>query len=70
MTIGANATIGPGLTLGAFCMVGMGSVVTRDVPPHRLVLGNPARPVGLALRLWRAAGAQRRAPGGCSGGAL
>jgi acetyltransferase-like isoleucine patch superfamily enzyme len=46
-TIGANATIGPGITLGAFCMVGMGSVVTRDVPPHGLVIGNPARLVGL-----------------------
>ena len=45
-TIGANATIGPGLTIGEFAMVGMGSVVTRDVPPHRLVVGNPARPAG------------------------
>jgi UDP-2-acetamido-3-amino-2,3-dideoxy-glucuronate N-acetyltransferase len=45
-TIGANATIGPGLTLGEFSMVGMGSVVTRSVPPYALVLGNPARHVG------------------------
>ena len=45
-TVGANATIGPGLTIGEFAMVGMGSVVTRDVAPHRLVIGNPARPVG------------------------
>ncbi|MBI4604756.1 MAG: N-acetyltransferase [Planctomycetes bacterium] len=45
-TIGANATIGPGITLGEFCMVGMGSVVTRDVPPHALVIGNPARHAG------------------------
>jgi acetyltransferase-like isoleucine patch superfamily enzyme len=42
-TIGANATIGPGLEIGEFAMVGMGAVVTRDVPPHALVLGNPAR---------------------------
>ena len=49
-TIGANCTIGPGLTLGEFCMVGMGSVVTRDVPPHALVLGNPARMRGLVCR--------------------
>lgn len=46
VTVGANATIGPGLELGRFAMVGMGSVVTRDVPPHGLVVGNPARLVG------------------------
>lgn len=44
-TIGANATIGPGIEIGEFSMVGMGSVVTRSVPPYRLVIGNPARPV-------------------------
>ena len=57
-SIGANATIGPGLELGAFCMVGMGAVVTRSVPPHGLVVGNPARLVGLVSRngsrLWEA----------------
>lgn len=42
-TIGAGAIIGPGLTIGAYAMVGMGSVVTADVPPHALVFGNPAR---------------------------
>lgn len=46
VTIGANATIGPGITLGEFSMVGMGSVVTRDVAPYSLVVGNPARPAG------------------------
>ena len=46
VTIGAAATIGPGLTLGPFSMIGMGSVVTRDVPAHALVTGNPARIVG------------------------
>jgi acetyltransferase-like isoleucine patch superfamily enzyme len=45
-TIGANSTIGPGVTLGEFSMVGMGSVVTRNVQPHALVVGNPARHVG------------------------
>jgi UDP-2-acetamido-3-amino-2,3-dideoxy-glucuronate N-acetyltransferase len=45
-TIGANATIGPGVTLGEFSMVGMGSVVTRNVPPHGLVVGNPAALIG------------------------
>lgn len=46
VTIGANATIGPGLRLGDFAMVGMGSVVTRDIPPHGLVMGSPARLAG------------------------
>ena len=46
VTTGANVTIGPGLTIGEFAMIGMGSVVTKDVPPHGLVLGNPARLTG------------------------
>ncbi len=46
VTIGANATIGPGITLGDFAMIGMGAVVTGDVQPHRVVVGNPARSVG------------------------
>jgi UDP-2-acetamido-3-amino-2,3-dideoxy-glucuronate N-acetyltransferase len=49
-TIGANCTIGPGVELGAFCMVGMGSCVTAEVPPHGLVVGNPARLVGAVCR--------------------
>jgi UDP-2-acetamido-3-amino-2,3-dideoxy-glucuronate N-acetyltransferase len=49
-SIGANCTIGPGLELGEFCMVGMGSVVTRDVPAHGLVVGNPARLTGAVCR--------------------
>jgi UDP-2-acetamido-3-amino-2,3-dideoxy-glucuronate N-acetyltransferase len=47
-TIGAHATIGPGLTIGRFAMVGMGSVVTRDVPDFAVVRGNPARVSGYA----------------------
>ncbi|MFW6051103.1 MAG: acyltransferase [Myxococcota bacterium] len=42
-TIGANATVVCGHEIGAYAMVGAGSVVTRDVPPHALVRGNPAR---------------------------
>ncbi len=42
-SIGANATIVCGSSLGEFCMVGAGSVVTRDVRPYSLVMGNPAR---------------------------
>ena len=45
-TIGANATIGPGVELGEFCMVGMGAVVTGDVKPFALVVGSPARRIG------------------------
>ena len=44
--IGANATIICGVTVGEGAMVGAGSVVTKDVPPRRLVRGNPARDVG------------------------
>jgi acetyltransferase-like isoleucine patch superfamily enzyme len=44
-SIGANATILPGLTIGEGAMVGAGSVVTKDVPPRALVVGNPARVV-------------------------
>lgn len=41
-SIGANATILPGLVVGRDAMVGAGSVVTRSVPPHSIVVGNPA----------------------------
>ena len=47
-SIGANATIVCGHTLGEFAFVGAGSVVTRDVPPHAMVYGNPARIRGFA----------------------
>lgn len=42
-SIGANATIVCGHTLGKYCFVGAGSVITRDVPDYALVVGNPAR---------------------------
>jgi UDP-2-acetamido-3-amino-2,3-dideoxy-glucuronate N-acetyltransferase len=45
-SIGANATIVCGTTLGEFCMVGAGAVVTKDVKPYALVYGNPARQRG------------------------
>lgn len=45
-SIGAHATIICNTTLGEFCMVGSGAVVSKDVPAHGLVVGNPARLVG------------------------
>ena len=44
-SIGANATIVCGITIGEFAMVAAGSVVTKDVAPYTLVMGNPARAV-------------------------
>jgi UDP-2-acetamido-3-amino-2,3-dideoxy-glucuronate N-acetyltransferase len=46
VTIGAGCTIGPGIELDEFCMVGMGSVVTKNVLPYQLVYGNPAKSNG------------------------
>ncbi|MBE9473007.1 MAG: N-acetyltransferase [Chloroflexi bacterium] len=42
-SIGAGAVVLPGVTVGEFAMVGAGALVTRDVPAHGLVYGNPAR---------------------------
>ncbi|MDR2389030.1 MAG: N-acetyltransferase [Tannerellaceae bacterium] len=45
-SIGANATILCGCTIGAYALVGAGAVVTKDVPPYALTLGNPSRQTG------------------------
>ncbi|HIC92314.1 MAG TPA: N-acetyltransferase, partial [Syntrophaceae bacterium] len=42
-TIGANATIICGVTIGQYAFIGAGAVVTKDVPDHALVVGNPAK---------------------------
>jgi len=42
-SIGANATILPGITIGQSVMIGAGAVVTKDIPPNAIVVGNPAR---------------------------
>lgn len=49
-TIGANATVLPGVTIGCFALVGAGAVVTRDVAAFALVLGSPAREAGFVSR--------------------
>ncbi|MEW5947415.1 MAG: acyltransferase [bacterium] len=59
-TVGANATVLCGNTLGEWCFVGAGAVVTGDVPAYALVMGNPARRAGWVCRC----GA--RLPGGAS----
>ena len=50
VSIGANATIVAGITLGPWCMIGAVAVVTSDVPPFALVLGNPGRVCGIVSR--------------------
>lgn len=45
-SIGANATIICGITIGEFAMIGAGAVVTKDVKPYALVVGNPAKQIG------------------------
>ncbi len=49
-SIGANVTIVCGVTLGAYCFVGAGSVITKDVPAYALVYGSPARQHGWVCR--------------------
>ena len=49
-TIGANATIVCGNTLGAYCMIAAGAVVTKDVPDHALMAGVPAKRIGWVSR--------------------
>jgi len=49
-TLGARCTIGPAVVIGRFAMVGMASVVTRDIPDFHLAVGSPARSVGCVCR--------------------
>lgn len=55
-SIGAGSVILPGITLGEFCMVGAGSVVTKDVPTYGLVYGTPAKPAGYVCKCGRKLG--------------
>jgi UDP-2-acetamido-3-amino-2,3-dideoxy-glucuronate N-acetyltransferase len=47
-SVGAGSVVLPGVTIGRFAMIGAGSVVTRNVPDHAIVFGNPARQWGFA----------------------
>lgn len=49
-TIGANATILCGVTIGRYAMIGAGAVVTKDIGEHQLVVGNPTRQIGWVSR--------------------
>jgi UDP-2-acetamido-3-amino-2,3-dideoxy-glucuronate N-acetyltransferase len=60
-SIGGGCTVLPGVTIGRFALVGAGAVVTRDVPEHGLVVGNPARLVGYVCEC----GARLQADGAC-----
>ncbi len=68
-SIGANATILPGLVIGEWAMVGAGAVVTRSVPDYGLVRGNPARLSGWLCacggKLDFAQGSRTQCPCGC-----
>lgn len=56
-SIGANATVVCGATVGEYAFIGAGSVVTRDVPAYALVMGNPARRTGWMCRCGEKLGA-------------
>jgi len=49
-SIGANATIVCGVTLGRYCFIGAGAVVTKDIPDYALIIGNPGRQHGFVSR--------------------
>ena len=46
VSIGANVTIVCGITIGEYALIGAGAVVTKDVPPFSLVVGNPGKIIG------------------------
>ena len=59
-TLGSNCAILCGLTIGEYAVVGAGSVVTKDVAAHTIVIGNPAKPQGFACRCGRVLDTQLR----------
>ena len=61
-TVGANATVVCGHTIGAYAFIGAGAVVTRDVPDHALMVGNPARQIGWMCECGARLDEDRRCP--------
>jgi UDP-2-acetamido-3-amino-2,3-dideoxy-glucuronate N-acetyltransferase len=66
-SIGAGAVIVCGITIGEFALVGAGAVVTKDVPAHALVFGNPARQHGYVCRCARRLSDVRESEGKLTG---
>ncbi|MFH0836259.1 MAG: acyltransferase [Candidatus Micrarchaeota archaeon] len=69
-SVGANAVVICGTkekprVLGEYCLVGAGAVVTKDVPAHGLVVGNPARLIGFVCKCGAKAGEKTMKCGGC-----
>jgi UDP-2-acetamido-3-amino-2,3-dideoxy-glucuronate N-acetyltransferase len=64
-TIGANATIVCGVTIGEHALVGAGAVVTRDVPAHAVMTGVPARRTGWACACGEIARSRKAACAAC-----
>lgn len=60
-SIGANATVLCGVTIGEYAVIGAGCVVVKDVPPHAVMVGNPARQIGLVDREGRRVSAEELA---------
>ena len=63
--IGQNVVVMPGVTIGALCIVGANSVVTRSIPPHCIAFGNPAKVVKRwdeTVQRWTVAGAETSVP--------
>lgn len=63
-TLGSNAVIMCGVTIGEYAVIGAGSVVTKDVPSHVIVCGNPARKKGFACSCGRPLNKQLKCPSG------
>jgi acetyltransferase-like isoleucine patch superfamily enzyme len=72
-SIGANSVLKGGITIGKYALIGMGSVVTKDVPDHALAYGNPARHHGYACecgKILKAAGTKKAGLYNCSCGLI